>query len=334
MTRHVCDLFAQITCKACFETYRALFFNTRFHDSKLIILPTYPIIPNNPPQISYFIPEDGDSEDHPNIFLMQKPTQSGFSPRLRDIKESFPMPGTYHFRFKTPLIPGTDREKGAFAVWMDCTHDDQHVGVWRNTIFAKVTRISMEDDDDEDIGGGAEDFYHATPAPVPSTRTAAAPQQRQRTQQQPPARAAAPDPVVAESDNLLGVFDEQPAAAPAAPPSNEGNLLDVPTGPPPSHQSGEASLLDMNGPAYSADSNVGVSNHDDFLGMTSQPVSANPTPPVSGSAPAPMQQAPSSFGNPLGGSQSQRAMSNGNGNNNAFNTFSQNNGPFGGLNWQ
>eukprot|EP01083_Nonionella_stella_P056081 147874_1 len=110
--------------------------------------------------IRYFIPEDGDTEDHPNIYLMPKPTQSGFSPRLGDIKDSFPVPGNYHFRFKSPLIPGTDREKGAISVWMDCVDDDQHVGVWRNTIFAKVTRINMDDYDDD------ADFVRPTSVPT------------------------------------------------------------------------------------------------------------------------------------------------------------------------
>jgi hypothetical protein len=257
---------------------------------------------------------------------MSKPTQSGFSPRLRDIKESFPMPGNYHFRFKTSLIPGTDREKGAFAVWMDCSDDDQHVGVWRNTIFAKVTRINMDD---------AEAFYHATPTPA-ATRTTAAPT-APRTTQQIPSRAAAPAPrqapaPVAESGNLLGGFDEQPTPQqptyPTRAPSNEGNLLDVPTAPQP-HR--EASLLDMHGPTYSAASSENNSTHDDFLGMTSAPVQT-PTPPVSAPVPAPMpvqMQAPSSYGNPLAG-QAQVRPANGNSNN----VFSSNNGPFGGLNWK
>lgn len=281
--------------------------------------------------IRYFIPEDGDTEDHPNIFLMSKPTQSGFSPRLRDIKESFPMPGSYHFRFKAPLIPGTDREKGSFAVWMDCADDDQHVGVWRNTIFAKVTRISM--DDDEDVA----DFQDAGPAHV--TVPAAAHTTRQSSARTPAARppstrAPAPAPVPAAAPDILGVFDEQPRAQPQ--PSSNGhassssaNLLGVPspnTGQ--THGGGEGSLLDMNGPAYSAGGSSHSSNHNDFLGMTAGPVGQTPDP----SAPTPVPvQAPSSYGNRMAGQQQGRPAA---ANNNAFNTFSNNNGPFGGLEWK
>lgn len=267
--------------------------------------------------IRYYIPEDGDIEDHPNIFLMSKPAQTGFSPCLRDIKESFPMPGKYHFRFKCPLIPGTDREKGAVSVWMDCVDDDQHVGVWRNTIFAKVTRINMDDDDDEDFAphsqsnGVSNGHHHAAPVQSAPAR---------RVQQQPTGRgptppAAAPAPQVPESD-ILGVFDAQSAAPAPSVATDEGNLLGVQDSP-------VESLLDMNGPTYNG--NNPSSTHNDFLGMTSTPVSS---PPVSGPVPA----APPSYGNPL---------NNGNvippppaaSNNKAFSTF-KSNGPFGGLEWK
>lgn len=252
---------------------------------------------------SYFIPEDGDSEDHPNIFLTSKSVQSGFSPRLKDIKHSFPMPGNYHFRFKTSLIPGTDREKSAVAVWMDCVDDNQHVGVWRGTVFAKVTRINMDDDDDDYE-------FQARSAPV----SAPAPAQRQQ-QTAPAPRQAAPQP--AASDNLLGVFDEQPSSAHSS--HHEGDLLGTSSAPPSGGMPhGEGSLLDMNGPAYGAGT-TGNPNHDDFLGMTSQPVQTAPAP-----APIPAP-APSSYGNPLAGGN--------NGNTNTFDKFSNNNGPFGGLQW-
>ena len=281
------------------------------------------------------MPEDGDSEDHPNIFLMTKPTQSGFSPRLRDIKDSFPMPGRYHFRFKCPLIPGTDREKSAVAVWMDCVDEDQHVGVWRNTIFAKVTRINMMDDDDYDfqrersapVAHAAHAHAHDR-APVQRTAQHAAPvaprahvaqqQQQQPTRPAPPPRA--------DSANLLGVFD---APAPArtsshqsSAHSSEGNLLDEPV-PVQSHY-GEASLLDMHGPTPTTYNTGSASNHDDFLGMTSvhtPPVSA----PVPVHVPAP---APASYGNPLAGQPRPVAA----GNNNPLQTFKKT-GAFGDLDW-
>jgi len=88
----------------------------------------------------YFIPEDGDTEANPNVFLAPKPSRPGYPPTLEQIKSSFPLPGRYHFRFKTTLIPGVD--KGP-AVWMDCVDDTQPVAVYKNSIIAKVTRISL-----------------------------------------------------------------------------------------------------------------------------------------------------------------------------------------------
>ena len=46
--------------------------------------------------IMYFIPEDGESEKNMNIFLI--PTEPS-EVTLAEIREEFPMPGDYHFRF-------------------------------------------------------------------------------------------------------------------------------------------------------------------------------------------------------------------------------------------
>jgi len=315
--------------------------------------------------IRYFIPEDGDTEEHPNIYLMPKPTQSGFSPRLGDIKDSFPVPGNYHFRFKSPLIPGTDREKGAISVWMDCVDDDQHVGVWRNTIFAKVTRINMNDDyddyDDDDFvrprpvsasvptrssshhsngHGNGNGIHHGVPA---STRAAPAPtpvrqQSNQHQHQQPqptptrvqvPARAASRAPA--------------PAPAPAAAPAAEANLLGgfdavgvapsasgegdlLGTSLPPAPPPG-GGLLDMNMMDSGVASGNSSSLHDDFLGMNmdSTPVTS---PPVSGGGP--VSGGSNMSGTGMQQQQQAQAMPRPSTQPNAF---SANAGPFGGLNW-
>lgn len=47
--------------------------------------------------VQYFVPIDGDVEDHPNVFLVRKPQRSI---TLADIEGSFPLPGTYVFRAK------------------------------------------------------------------------------------------------------------------------------------------------------------------------------------------------------------------------------------------
>ena len=47
--------------------------------------------------IYYFIPEDKDSIEKMNIFMIPKDYKNL---RLNDIKENFPLPGNYYFRFK------------------------------------------------------------------------------------------------------------------------------------------------------------------------------------------------------------------------------------------
>merc|ERR1711920_792920 len=102
--------------------------------------------------IRYFIPDDGDTEDEPNVFLAPKCPSA---PKLADIKSSFPLPGKYHFRFKINL--GGDN---GLAVWMDCVDDRKPVPMYRNNmIIAKVTRISADDfSDDEDYDDDDDDM--------------------------------------------------------------------------------------------------------------------------------------------------------------------------------
>lgn len=272
--------------------------------------------------IRYFVPEDGDTEDHPNIFLLPKSQNSGFSPRLHEVKQNFPMPGKYHFRFKSPLIPGSDREKNAVSVWMDCVDDDQHIGVWRNTIVAKVTRINMDDDDDDDDDdfpkhrNGSSHHVHANTAPAPAPPRGP----KQHTPQRQSSRPTPPPPApVQPPPNLLGFDDAEPTPA-SAPPSN-GSLLDD------NHLNAQPdSLLNLNDTSgYSSTNLQHQSSHDDFLGMTSTPITAPP--PVQ--AQAPVAPAPSSYGMP------QRNASNGRPAqpNKAFDTFANQSGPFGGLKW-
>ena len=50
--------------------------------------------------VQYFVPGDGDSEEHPNVCLVRRaPGQL----RLEDVAAAFPLPGTYFFRAKQPL---------------------------------------------------------------------------------------------------------------------------------------------------------------------------------------------------------------------------------------
>lgn len=203
---------------------------------------------------SYFVPEDGDSETHPNVFLAPKAAHPGAPPTLGQVKGAFPLPGRYHFRFKSPLVPGADRDKSGMAVWMDCTDDRQPVATWRGTIIAKVTRISAEDgyDTDEEFDMHRNQAAAGAPAAAPA--------------------AAAPAPAPA-ADPSLDLFDSPATApAPAAAAASSGDLLGVHSAAPPAPAAGGGggSLLDMTGPPSGGhhQSAPSSAHHNDFMGMT------------------------------------------------------------------
>lgn len=276
---------------------------------------------------SYFIPEDGDTESYPNVFLAPKPRQQGMPPSLGQVKESFPLPGRYHFRFKSPLVPGGDREKGGMAVWMDCVHDSQAIPTWRNSIIAKVSRVAVDDDDDDD-----DDF--------PSSSHGAPPVQQHQ------APAPAPPRHTESSEPLLDVFDGQtsgsaPASMPSSHHSSAADLLGSAPPVPQAPTSG-GSLLDMDGPHYNSNhGNQHTSSvHHDFMGMTAPVTPAQPPagyrqqqqPTPQQQYPPQQQQAPpQQRATPQQPPPPQR-------NSNAFDSFStakggNDQGPFGDLNW-
>jgi DIX domain len=215
--------------------------------------------------------------------LAPKPRQPGYPPTLGEVKQAFPLPGRYHFRFKAPLVAGSDRDKGSIAVWMDCTDDRQPVPVWQSQIIAKLTRIGVEEDDDDDDDDD-DDFRRSTPtatsAPPQHQAPAVPPQQQQQPppqMQHTPVTAAAPAPSAS-----FDLFDG-PTHAPA--PASHGysmegsggsmgGLFDSHVSAAPVSSGGSASLFDLNYQQPAVSSSV---VHSDFLGMTSAP-----SPPVSG----------------------------------------------------
>ena len=50
--------------------------------------------------VQYFIPSDGDAEEHPNVFVVRKPPKTL---TLADVQGAFPLPGEYLFRAKIPF---------------------------------------------------------------------------------------------------------------------------------------------------------------------------------------------------------------------------------------
>lgn len=272
---------------------------------------------------SYFIPEDGDEEMYPNVFLAPKPRVAGTPPTLGQIKDAFPLPGVYHFRFKSPLYPGGDRDKGAIPVWMDMTQDATPVPTWKNSIVAKVTRLSVEeedDDDDDDFGGHG--VHVAAPAPQPQVH-APAPAPRQPR----PTPAHQHSGVSASSDHL-DIFAASPPASAPAPAATTPNLFD--SHPPSAPPSGGSNLLDMNdfgaSPQTSA-TPASAGAHADFLGMTAPAPAPTPQPhhqqyPGAGGnmyhpQSTPQQRPPQQQGRPP--------------QQNAFDSFNNQQGAFGGL---
>lgn len=134
-------------------------------------------------KVKYFIPEDGDDSQHPNVFIIP---DNGSSPTLQQIKSSFPLPGKYHFRFL--------REIDRMKVWMDITDDTAPVPLQNGAVFVKIARISSSEP--------------AASASQSASRGSAA-----TTQSAKPTRAhPAPAPNQrADSDKLLSFVDEEPS---------------------------------------------------------------------------------------------------------------------------
>ena len=84
--------------------------------------------------IRYFVPEDRDLEEKPNAFIIYKDTDKV---RLRDIKENFPLPGQYIYRFKT------DYQKS--KVWIHLEDEEGAIPLNEGKIIIKINRLSWED---------------------------------------------------------------------------------------------------------------------------------------------------------------------------------------------
>jgi hypothetical protein len=81
--------------------------------------------------VQYFIPEDREEQEKPNAFIVYKEINSL---KIQDIKDNFPIPGDYHFRFKFKF-QGKN-------IWIDFNNPDQVLPQFEGKIIMKVTRIS------------------------------------------------------------------------------------------------------------------------------------------------------------------------------------------------
>jgi hypothetical protein len=86
--------------------------------------------------VCYHLPSDRDDPEHPNAFQINKHVEEI---TLQDIKENFPLPGKYHFRFKVRLGESNS------SYWMDITDNSRIVPSFGpRRIIAKVLRLSWE----------------------------------------------------------------------------------------------------------------------------------------------------------------------------------------------
>ena len=293
--------------------------------------------------VRYFIPEDGDNELQPNIFLAPKSRQPGHPPTLGQIKQAFPLLGRYHYRFKTSIGGNNSNDthnntKHHLAVWMDCIDDQMPVPVWQSQIVAKITRIGVEEEEEDDDDD--EDFRRPTASQPTSANVAVgvplsrAPSQPPQQQQQQPPRPAPPPPQQHPSAPSFDLFGDGPSVPATTnntttthqPHNMSANLFD--TAPVPASTT-SSSLFDMSyqpttgthhNTSTSSSSNHTSMHHSDFLGMTTAP-----SPPVSGNygGYAPQQQ--------------QQPRSTSNNSSSAFGTSNSSNnsgGAFGDLAWK
>lgn len=86
----------------------------------------------------YFIPEDREDQEKLNVFIIYKDFRDV---RLSDIKENFPIPGEYYFRFKF--------EFNKKNVWIDFSNLNSSLPQFQQKIIMKVTRLSWENKKEE-----------------------------------------------------------------------------------------------------------------------------------------------------------------------------------------
>lgn len=194
-------------------------------------------------KVYYIIPEDGDEESHPNMFVVNAPPQQV---RLGDVRAAFPLKKhAYHFRFKKPF-------QNKF-VWLDCVDLNAPLPMFDGYYFCKVSRLG------ELSGSTATSAPRQVPAqsrPAETVKPSAAQQSRSvaRAPEQPsivapmpsnsdlfewtdmdaapaatapsssPSEPKAPTPLAPHSDDLLDFLGgaSSSAPAPSPPPASSG----------------------------------------------------------------------------------------------------------------
>ncbi|SBT78859.1 conserved Plasmodium protein, unknown function [Plasmodium ovale] len=84
--------------------------------------------------VFYHIINDKEDKNSQNVFYISKPINLI---TLNDVKNEFPLVGTYHFRFK--LIHNNT------PVWVDVSDESSPIPSFNSCIYAKVLRLSWLD---------------------------------------------------------------------------------------------------------------------------------------------------------------------------------------------
>lgn len=81
----------------------------------------------------YFVPEDAESGKQFNVYLVRRPANTI---TLSQVREDFPLPGDYHFRFEYQY------QSTNFKIWLDLPSEESLVPLSDNEIRIKATRLS------------------------------------------------------------------------------------------------------------------------------------------------------------------------------------------------
>lgn len=132
--------------------------------------------------IRYFVPEDGDDSQHPNVYQ----SDNNGSITLGDIKRSFPLSGSFHFRFL--------KEIDRMTVWMDIADDNGPLPTHQGSVFIKANRLPTHSVDLSTQNS--------------SVKAAATTSAGVAAQTAKPVRVSQPAPERAPSEKLLNFHDE------------------------------------------------------------------------------------------------------------------------------
>lgn len=83
--------------------------------------------------VYYYVPEDHDDPDFPNVFGVMMPKANV---RYQHIEQHFPLKGQYIFRFKVMHDNN--------VVWLDLQDPQSRLPTFKERIFVKATRVTWD----------------------------------------------------------------------------------------------------------------------------------------------------------------------------------------------